>query len=295
MIPCEIDSRTKVPFQAFRAHGPQATESGEAEVRGDLSMIRIPKNLLASSALLALSVGWTAAADAWATNFIAFGHDSNNVRLAAKASLDQQPLPIMIGQLKEFLSERKPDKSVVWCLDYLVKRDAASITQLHNAIRDIQSTKVIGVYLSWIHPTNTSPEILADVSEWLQHTSAVVRVRSTALLHEIFSEKDLITVLIDACDSEEFEFAGDPPDRAGQIAKELLLGFRDRGSVMECLLDTRPRGKRHKYQLLDVSARLYGITQRFLYSHIGDPLKEEMEALDAIDRLIIQRRNTLRD
>jgi len=40
---------------------------------------------------------------------------------------------------------------------------------------------------------------------------------------------------------------------------------------------------------------LYGITQRFLYSHIGDPLKEEMEALDAIDRLIIQRRNTLRD
>lgn len=258
-------------------------------------MIRVYKSLLAASAFLTLSIEWTTAADAWTTNFIALGHYSNSVRLAAKASLDQQPLPITIGQLKDFLSERKPDKSVVWCLDYLVKRDAGSITQLHNAVRDIQSTKVLGVYLSWIHPTNTNPEMLADVSEWLQHTSAVVRVQSVRLLHGVFSEKDLITVLIDVCDSEEYEFTGDPPDRAGQVAKELLLGFKDRGGAMECLLDTKPRGKRHKYQLLDVSARLYGITQRFLYSHIGDPLKEEMEALDAIDRLIIQRRNAISD
>jgi len=217
------------------------------------------------------------------------------VREAAKVSLDQQPLPITIGKLKDFLSERKPDKSVVWCLDYLVKRDAASITQLHYAVRDFQSATVLGVYLAWIHPTNTNPDVLADVSEWLHHTSAVARVRSAALLHGMFSEKDLIAVLIDACDSEEFEFTGDPPDRAGQIAKELLLGFQDRGNVMECLLNTKPRGKRHKYQLLDVSARLYGITQRFLYSHIGDPLKEEMEALDAIDKLIIQRRKAMTD
>src|SRR5437867_9926166 len=240
-------------------------------------MINIPKHLLACSAVLALSIGWAAAADDWATNFVGLGHHSNNVRRAAKARLDQQPLPITVGQLKEFLSERKPDNSVVSCLDYLVKRDAASITQLHSIVRDFQSAKVFGVYLAWIHPTNTNPEILADVSEWLQHTSAVVRVRGVALLNGIVAEKELIMVLIDACDSEEPEFTGDPPDRAGQIAKELLLGFRDRGSVMECLLDTHPRGKRHKYQLLDVSARLYGITQRFLYSHIGDPLKEEMD------------------
>jgi len=60
-------------------------------------------------------------------------------------------------------------------------------------------------------------------------------------------------------------------------------------------MNPRPALRCPSNRVKPISARLYGITQRFLYSHIGDPLKEEMEALDAIDKLIIQRRKAMTD